>query len=210
MMEIFLIRHGETDWNREGRYQGRTDVPLNERGKRQAQVLAEFLYQEGISLIFSSSLKRAIETAKPLAEKLNLDIKIRDNWIEYDFGEWEGLTIGEVISKYPEISKTWVYNTEKAKIPGGEDFLSAYQRIEKEKEFLLSNFSNEKIAIFTHGAIIRIAISVFLEIKSLGVGRLTISSCSVNHFKTNRDNRLTLVKLNYLYPHEIFSDKINP
>jgi|UniRef100_A0A7C3WRR8 broad specificity phosphatase PhoE len=203
MGEIYLIRHGETDWNKEGRFQGRTDIPLNERGKKQAQILSEYLIKENIDFIYSSPLKRAYETALPLSQKLNKEIIIRKNWIEFDFGEWEGLTVKEVHEKYPIERDLWLYHTERGRIPKGESFKNAYERLKLEKEFILEEHQNHKIVIFTHGAIIRAALYVFLEIPYLGFGRVTVSSCSVTHFKINR-GKFILTRLNYLFPHEIF------
>lgn len=204
MGEVYLIRHAETEWNKEARFQGRTDIPLNKKGKYQAEILAQYLYLEGFDFIYSSPLKRAIETAMPLANKINKEIIIRENWIEFNFGEWEGLTVKEVHEKYPLERDLWLYHTEKGKIPKGESFTEAYTRLLKEKEFILENHSNHKIVIFTHGAIIRAALYVFLEIPHLGFGKITISSCSITHFRINK-GRFNLVRLNYLFPNEVFS-----
>ncbi|MEN3012213.1 histidine phosphatase family protein [Dictyoglomus thermophilum] len=204
MGEIYLIRHGETDWNKEAKFQGRTDIPLNSKGKNQAELLSKYLAKENFDYIYSSPLKRAIETAIPLSKKLNKEILIRENWIEFDFGEWEGLTVKEVHEKYPIERDLWLYHTEKGKIPKGESFKEAYERLSIEKKYILEHHKNHKIAIFTHGAIIRAALYVFLDLPHLGFGKITISSCSITHFKI-KDNRFILVRLNYLYPDEIFS-----
>lgn len=204
MGEVYLIRHGETHWNKEARFQGRTDIPLNEKGKLQAEILSEYLSKENFDFIYSSPLKRALETAFPLANKLNKKLLIRENWIEFNFGEWEGLTVKEVHEKYPLERDLWLYYTERGKIPKGESFKDAYERIMKEKIFILNQHSDHKIAIFTHGAIIRVALYVFLEIPYLGFGRVTISSCSITHFKI-KNGKFSLVRLNYLFPDKVFS-----
>lgn len=204
MGEVYLIRHGETDWNKEARFQGRTDIPLNKKGKLQAKILSDYLSEEDFDFIYSSPLKRAIETAYPLAKKLNKELIIRENWIELNFGEWEGLTVKEVHEKYPLERDLWLYHTERGKIPKGESFREAYDRILEEKNFILEHHSEHKIVIFTHGAIIRAALYVFLEIPYLGFGRVTISSCSITHFRIN-NGKFSLVRLNYLFPNKIFS-----
>ena len=99
---IVMVRHGETDWNRERRFQGRADQPLNEAGRGQARELAELLHGEPVSAVYTSPLRRARETAEILAENFGLRPQPLDALLEIDVGAWEGLTIDEVRATYPE------------------------------------------------------------------------------------------------------------
>ena len=99
---IVLVRHGETDWNRDRRFQGRADQPLNETGRAQARELAESLRDEPVSVLYTSPLRRASETAEILAERLGLEARPLDALLEIDVGTWEGLTIDDVRVRFPE------------------------------------------------------------------------------------------------------------
>jgi broad specificity phosphatase PhoE len=92
---LLLVRHGETDWNAEGRLQGHTDTPLNELGRRQARTLADEVAGDGIEAVYSSDLARARETAEIVAERLGLAVVLDPDLRERDWGTWEGLTGAE-------------------------------------------------------------------------------------------------------------------
>jgi broad specificity phosphatase PhoE len=92
---LFLVRHGETDWNADGRLQGQTDRPLSDFGRRQAKQLAEELADEGLEAIYSSDLARARETAEIAGERLGLPVVLDPDLREKDWGTWEGLTAVE-------------------------------------------------------------------------------------------------------------------
>ncbi|MBI3763708.1 MAG: histidine phosphatase family protein, partial [Chloroflexi bacterium] len=102
MTRLWLIRHGETDWNVEGRWQGQTDPPLNESGRAQAEALAAQLAGIRIEAIYSSDLQRAHTTARIIARGLGLPVRLDARWREIDQGEWEGLLVTEVAARYPD------------------------------------------------------------------------------------------------------------
>lgn len=102
MTTFILVRHGETDWNRDGRFQGHADPPLNARGRRQAQALADLLTGERIDAIYSSDLRRAYETAQAVAARRGLDVVVDPELRERDVGEWSGLTLPEIEERFPE------------------------------------------------------------------------------------------------------------
>ena len=103
MTRILLARHGETDWNLQQRWQGHTDTPLNETGRKQARALAEELAGEPIDAVFSSDLIRAHETARLIAVPRGLGVTALRDLRERHFGSVEGLTTDEVFARYPEI-----------------------------------------------------------------------------------------------------------
>jgi broad specificity phosphatase PhoE len=99
---ILLARHGETDWNREHRVQGHTDLPLNDTGRAQARALAETLAHEPLDAIYASDLSRASETARAVAEPRHLPVRTLRELREKDFGTWEGLTDEEIMLRFPD------------------------------------------------------------------------------------------------------------
>jgi probable phosphoglycerate mutase len=105
---VVLVRHGETDWNRDNRFQGHADIPLNEAGRAQARALGLELEGEAIRAMYSSPLLRAYETAAILAENLELEIEPEHDLMEVDVGSWSGLTRVEVEERFPEGFRRWL------------------------------------------------------------------------------------------------------
>src|SRR5437660_3083754 len=93
---LILARHGETDWNRDGRFQGHADPPLNNRGREQAYALADAVADERIEAVYASDLRRAHETAQIVAARKGLDVVIDPDLRERDVGEWSGLTLPQI------------------------------------------------------------------------------------------------------------------
>ena len=102
---IVLVRHGETDWNRESRFQGHADTPLNEAGRAQSRDLAERLVAEQVTALYTSPLRRAAETAAIVGERLGLPVRTSEPMREIDVGSWEGLTVDEVRARFPDEEK---------------------------------------------------------------------------------------------------------
>ena len=105
---IVLVRHGETDWNRDNRFQGRADPPLNDTGREQARVLAAELGTESFAAAYTSPLLRAAETAAILAGALRIDVVPDGSLMEVDVGSWSGLTRTEVEGRFPEGFARWL------------------------------------------------------------------------------------------------------
>jgi broad specificity phosphatase PhoE len=105
---LILARHGETDWNRENRFQGHADPPLNELGRRQSAELAESLAGAGIARVYTSPLRRASETAGIVADRLGLEVELVAALREIDVGSWSGLTRDEVAARFPEEYARWL------------------------------------------------------------------------------------------------------
>jgi broad specificity phosphatase PhoE len=108
MLHLMLVRHGETEWNAQRRYQGQTNVPLSGLGRRQAELVAERLTGERIDAVYASDLKRAWETAQIIAEKSGLQVLSEPRLRELKFGILEGLTFDEAQEKYPEMINAWL------------------------------------------------------------------------------------------------------
>ena len=106
--KIVLIRHGETDWNRENRFQGHADTELNEAGREQARMLALELAGETFSAAYSSPLLRAHETASILAASLDLEVESADELMEVDVGSWSGLTRTDIEARFPDGFNRWL------------------------------------------------------------------------------------------------------
>jgi probable phosphoglycerate mutase len=104
---FLLVRHGETDWNRENRFQGHADPPLNELGRSQARELAASLARDGVDAVYASPLQRARETAEIVGGALGLDVRIDSRLMEVDVGSWSGLTRDDLEARFPEAFGRW-------------------------------------------------------------------------------------------------------
>jgi broad specificity phosphatase PhoE len=118
-MRLILARHGQTDWNKQGRVQGRSDVELNERGRKQAEALAEALKYSGAGAIYASPLSRAQETAFTIARCHDVDVVLLEGLMEIDAGQTDGLTYEEMGSQHGEFLEKWVRDCTSVSPPGG-------------------------------------------------------------------------------------------
>ena len=149
---ILLARHGETDWNRLGRWQGHADQPLNETGRRQAAELAERLVGDGIIAVYSSDLARARETADAVARRLGLDVVEDEGLREIDVGSWSGLTRAEVQQRFPEGYARWL----RGEIGhDGETREELTARVVSAVERIAAEHPSDKILVVIHGGAIR-------------------------------------------------------
>lgn len=150
-MQIFLIRHAETDWNREGRCQGITDLDLNETGLRQAEEIAAFLKKRRVDAIYSSDLKRALRTAETIARCHGLEVRVDSSFRELNHGKLEGLTFAEIGVFYPEFARRWRSDPERLLVPGGERLIEVAKRAWKAMERIASaHLSDEALVVVSH------------------------------------------------------------
>ena len=121
MTEIILVRHGETEWNVGEIFRGRIDIELNETGIKQAELLAKYLSKIKIDAIYASPLKRALRTAEIIAGYHKLDADIVPGLIDFNYGQWQGLSHQEVKDKYKELYTAWINRPDQVKMPAGEN-----------------------------------------------------------------------------------------
>ena len=157
-MRLLLIRHGETDHNAERLALGREDVPLNERGQRQARALGDSLVGASfgdITAVYSSPLQRATATASPLAEALELPVQIETNLIEMEIGEMEGLTFPQVRERYPDFLRDWLSERlADVTMPGGESLRQVQERGWSAVETIRDRHPDETVAAVSHNFVI--------------------------------------------------------
>ena len=152
---IFLIRHGETNWNKEGRFQGQIDIPLNENGKDQARKTFEYLRNISFNKAFSSSMHRPYETAQIILQN-NKDLKIEkiDSLVEISHGLWEGKLESEIKENWPRLLKNWHNKPEEVIMPEGESIKDVSERsIEAFNDICLSQKDNDLTLLVAHDAV---------------------------------------------------------
>lgn len=154
---IGLIRHGETLWNRNGRWQGQAPVPLNEEGEQQAKLLAAYLaaQRDDAVVIYSSDLRRALQTAHAIAARLSIPVIPDRLWREIDVGEWQGLTVEEVRAWDPERLALVATDPERQPRPGGESWEQVGERGLQALLALPKAHPGERVLVVTHGGLIR-------------------------------------------------------
>ena len=154
-MMLFLVRHGQTDWNLKGKIQGSRDIELNDTGIKQAEELSEKLLAENyrFAKIYSSFQKRAAKTAEIISKITNVDYILIDGLQEMNLGEWEGLSWAEVKDKYPIEYEEWFVNRRYPKTPKGESYQDMLDRVLAAIHKII-NENNKNVIVVTHGAVI--------------------------------------------------------
>jgi probable phosphoglycerate mutase len=196
MPTILLIRHGENDFVKTGRMAGRLPgVHLNQKGRDQAQALAEKLAGAPVKAIYSSPLERAVETAEPLAKALGLELTLRPGLLETDIGEWQGLK-AKGLSRL-KIWKTVQNRPSLLRFPGGESFIETQQRICQELFSLAAQHDpKDTIACVSHADPIKLAVAYFIGLPLDMFQRLAVSPASVTALMLG-DGSSALLTLNY-------------
>jgi len=154
MTELVFIRHGETDWNRQQRFQGQIDVPLNAVGHAQAQRLAEALAGERFDLLLSSDLQRARQTLAPLQQRLAGHAQAAAAWREQAFGVLEGLSVDEIKAHHPELWAQWLRHDADYCLPEGESVRRFHARVVDAVRELVRQHEGRRVLIVTHGGVL--------------------------------------------------------
>jgi len=151
---IILIRHGETNWNKEGRFQGQIDIPLNEKGKEQASKASKYLEDVEFTKAFSSSMERPYETAKIILKNNNLQIEKIESLVEISHGLWEGKLEEEIERTWPEMLKKWHETPESVTMPEGESIKEVSERAITAWNFICkSQKENDTTLLVAHDAV---------------------------------------------------------
>jgi broad specificity phosphatase PhoE len=156
MTKLYLIRHGETDWNKQGKYTGQMDISINETGREQAKKVAEEMKNLEPEVIYSSDLKRALETARAISEILDIPIIKDERLREIHQGEWEGLHITEIQAQYTKEFDARKENPLTVAAPGGESIGDVDIRVRSFLDDITQNHPNGEVAVSSHGIVLGI------------------------------------------------------
>ena len=189
MTKLLLVRHGETDWNRDGRWQGGSDTRLNDVGREQARALAQQLDGE-IDVLYSSDLARARETAEIVAAKLGLEVRLDPRLRERGFGSWEGLTTTEIEERFADAHRRWLAG-EGAGADDAEAFEDFSARVEDFLSDVLRLHPGEEVLVVSHGGSIRVIHALAAGVDYVRDHRLIpgVPNCSVARYGA-RDGKL--------------------
>lgn len=185
---LFIVRHGETDFNRKQMMQGRgLDAPLNETGKKQAVRIASLLESESADQLVTSSMMRSIQTAQPLAKLQSLPIQTYDELDEMNFGEFEGRKSADIRDELDRIYNEWSMGNLSLPIPGGESPMEVFERADGRIKELIANPVTQTIFMILHGRLIRILLSVWLGHGLKNMHKIEHHNGSIYHILKNGD-----------------------
>lgn len=196
---LYLIRHGQSAGNAEGRFGGHGPTPLSALGREQAEKTATALAREGIRAIYTSDLDRAVQTAEPLARLLNLPIKKSKAFRERNVGVLQGLTFDESKEKYPRDYYALINRDVHHVITEGESYRTLLRRITTELRNILRAHQRERIAIFSHtGAICFITLHLLGAIHrgTKTTPWIITSNCGINRFEFRGPRNVRVLALN--------------
>jgi broad specificity phosphatase PhoE len=167
--EIVLARHGETEWSRDGRHTGRTDIPLTDTGRREAELVGGALKQWSFSQVLSSPLERALETCRLAG--LGDAARTTEDLLEWDYGEYEGITTAQIRESRPDWY-LWRHGC-----PGGEQAADVGRRVDR----VIASLADGDVALFAHGHVLRVLAARWIglapefgAVLALGTGTLSV------------------------------------
>jgi broad specificity phosphatase PhoE len=175
---IYLIRHGETEWNREEVFRGRKDIPLSDRGREQARLLASRLRDTLLAAVYSSPLQRASETARIVAACQAVDPA--DGLTDMSFGEWEGLPLSEVEARWPDLHALWQTRPESFTAPGGENLEAVRSRALPALETIAQTHPDAAVAVVSHRVVNKVLLCAALGLDQSQFWRIRQDTCCLN------------------------------
>ena len=180
-MKLILVRHGETEWVRQSRYQGATDISLNRTGILQARAVGKIVKEEKPSVIFSSELLRARQTAQEIAKQCRKELKIDHRLNELSFGKWEGFYHAVIAKKFPKAARDWYSAKWTSLPPGGESLKSLGKRINSFLSDLSKHYrKNETYVVVAHGGTIRMFLVQLLKFEPTVFWKFRIDPASLS------------------------------
>ena len=193
---IYLIRHGEVDWNRKNSYVGSTDIPLNATGRSQAMQVAEHLKDKKISAVYSSNLMRARVTAEIIAEKFGIPVTGVPAFQEVDYGEWEGLSESEIKERYQDIYARWREDPVGINAPNGESFGELRDRAYPAFIRIAEAHPDDNVVVVAHKSTNRVLLCRLLGIDVNLYRQIAQENACINTISVRSGGRLVVDTIN--------------
>ncbi len=191
---LFLLRHGEVEEPYHRVFGGRIDMNLSPRGHEQADALATFMRRRPIDAIYASPMRRAQQTLAPLASHCAKAASTKPEFREVDFGDWTGLTWEQVKSRYDVSAFFWLDQIARAAIPNGETGAEFRNRVEPTLMQIVAEHAGQSVAIVCHGGVIRMMLSILLELPLAKMASFEIDYASVTQVEHHTPkNEVTLL-----------------
>jgi 2,3-bisphosphoglycerate-dependent phosphoglycerate mutase len=181
---LLIVRHGQTDWNTDGRFQGQTDIPLNLTGIQQAQAVAGRLSTEQPAAIYASDLQRAWQTGEIIQAAFQparrVELISEPSLREMCFGEWEGLTYSEIQARQPRLLERWESDLEHNTPPGGESLLDLRKRVQAVYKSILAEHPNMTVVVVAHGGPLQTLLATALGLPAGRFWQVHLSNASLS------------------------------
>jgi len=181
MAKLILARHGETMWNVGKVFRGRADVNLNEVGIKQAELLGKHLCNWDLEAIYSSPVKRALDTANIVARCVEVAVCIAEGLTDFDFGEWQSLSEQEVKRLYPDILNEWQSSPHKVRMPGGENLDDVTKRTAEVVDEVLSRHHGN-VLLVSHRVVLKVLICSLLGLDNSHFWNISQDVCGLTIF----------------------------
>jgi len=194
---LYLVRHGETDWNKQGIFRGLSDIPLNARGKTQAQALGRCFAGVPIRAIHASKLARALETARGIARGQESEkiIYAEDGLADINRGEWAGLTHQQAKEKFPELYDKWFSAPQEVCFPGGGCLHEVMSKARGTVDRIMNGTNGSSLVVVTHHVVIRALLCSLLDLNLSNFRRFEVFPASVSELRFEY-GRWVLYRLN--------------
>lgn len=194
MTRLILVRHGETEWNRVERFRGRIDIELNETGHRQAQAVASRVGAWKPDAIYSSPLKRALQTAQPLAQACGREIKPLETITDIDYGAWGGHSPEEVAAQHSDLYRTWLEAPHLVQFPEGESLEQVRSRAWIAVEEVCAAHARETVVLVSHVVVNRALICAVLGLDNSSLWKIGQDNGAISIVDAKEDEyRLVLL-----------------
>jgi broad specificity phosphatase PhoE len=177
---ILLVRHGETDWNREKLFRGVYDIPLNANGRHQAGLAAETLASHQIDAGYTSPLSRAAETASIVLTPHNIKAIPHDGLLDINYGDWTGVGDAAVAERWPEEHDVWNARPHEVRIPGGDTLQEVFDRAFAAMEEITLNHVGQTVALFAHRVVNKLLILGALDLTTDRFPFILQGNCCIN------------------------------
>jgi len=199
MTRIILVRHGQTEWNVGSeageRFRGRVDLSLDDTGLAQAQAVAERLADQLIVAVYSSPLKRAVETARPTAQQLGLPVQPLPGIIDINYGDWQGLSPDEVAQAHPDLYPRWLEKPHLVKFPHGESLRQVRLRGMAALKEVAARHDGRVILLVAHQVVNKVLVCAMLGLDNSHFWRIRQDNGCLNVFE-HREGIFTAVLIN--------------
>jgi len=194
MAELILARHGETAWNVEKVFRGRADVDLDRVGLKQAELLGKYLSNWELEAIYSSPLRRALDTANMVAGYQKVAVRVAEGLTDFDYGEWQSVPEQEVKKLYPALLNEWHSNPHKVRTPGGESLEDVRRRVVEVLDGILSR-DHGTVLLVSHRVVIKVLICYLLGLDNSHFWNIRQDVCGITTFD-HVDGRFVLTRHN--------------
>lgn len=205
-MDLILIRHGETKYNRADVFRGHTDLQLDDQGRLQAEAAASYLRDLAFDNFYASPLRRAVETAEAIAAPHGGTVVPLVDFIDVDYGKWSGKSVAEVMALWPREMETWIHDPENLVFPHGESMREVWERVQGGLERLTDD-NKARVLLVSHKLINRVIICAIMGLPIKGMWRIEQFNGAMNTISKGEMGWMLIEMNNTCHLHGIESNR---